>query len=191
MSDRGKNVFGKAIEPCGMDPVTGFYRDGCCTTGPEDRGLHEPARRRDLRCGEQLVARFEAGLGFDPLGDKHHEGDGRTPEGDYYITSKYISGFHRSLQLSYPNVADADRGLAEGQINRHQHASIRRATAACKLPPQTTDLGSLLQIHGGGGSVDWTLGCVAIDNDAIEAAYAFHLPGCRGGVPRTRVTIRP
>lgn len=153
--------------------------------------VHKAARRLDLRCGNKLAARYEAGLGFDPLGDKHHEGDGRTPEGEYYITGKYISRFHRSLQLSYPNVADAARGLAEGQISKRQHAAIVRANAWCKLPPQTTDLGSFLQIHGGGGSSDWTLGCVAIENDAIEAAYAFHLPGCRGGVPRTRVLIVP
>jgi uncharacterized protein (DUF2237 family) len=38
MGDR--NVLGGALEPCGTDPVTGFYRDGCCTTGPEDRGSH-------------------------------------------------------------------------------------------------------------------------------------------------------
>jgi uncharacterized protein (DUF2237 family) len=34
------NVLGGPLEPCGTDPVTGFYRDGCCTTGPEDVGLH-------------------------------------------------------------------------------------------------------------------------------------------------------
>jgi uncharacterized protein (DUF2237 family) len=35
-----RNVLGGELEPCGTDPVTGFYRDGCCTTGPEDRGSH-------------------------------------------------------------------------------------------------------------------------------------------------------
>ena len=38
MSDR--NVLGDELEPCGTDPLTGFYRDGCCTTGPEDLGSH-------------------------------------------------------------------------------------------------------------------------------------------------------
>jgi hypothetical protein len=38
MSDR--NVLGGEMEPCGFDPVTGFYRDGCCSTGPEDLGSH-------------------------------------------------------------------------------------------------------------------------------------------------------
>jgi uncharacterized protein (DUF2237 family) len=34
------NVLGGPLEPCGADPVTGFYRDGHCTSGPEDRGSH-------------------------------------------------------------------------------------------------------------------------------------------------------
>jgi uncharacterized protein (DUF2237 family) len=35
-----RNVLGGELEECGSDPVTGFYRDGCCTTGPEDMGSH-------------------------------------------------------------------------------------------------------------------------------------------------------
>ena len=35
-----RNVLGGELEPCGNDPVTGFYRDGCCSTGPEDLGRH-------------------------------------------------------------------------------------------------------------------------------------------------------
>lgn len=35
-----KNVFGEALEPCGQDPVTGFYRDGFCNTGAQDHGSH-------------------------------------------------------------------------------------------------------------------------------------------------------
>ena len=34
------NVLGGPLEPCGTDPMTGFYRDGCCNTGPEDLGNH-------------------------------------------------------------------------------------------------------------------------------------------------------
>ena len=34
------NVLGNELEPCGTDPMTGFFRDGCCHTGPEDRGSH-------------------------------------------------------------------------------------------------------------------------------------------------------
>ena len=35
-----KNVLGQELQPCGLDPLTGFYRDGCCATGAEDVGVH-------------------------------------------------------------------------------------------------------------------------------------------------------
>ena len=35
-----KNVLGDELEPCGFDPLTGFYRDGCCDTGGDDQGVH-------------------------------------------------------------------------------------------------------------------------------------------------------
>lgn len=38
MSER--NVLGGELEICGVDPMTGFYRDGTCTVGPHDAGLH-------------------------------------------------------------------------------------------------------------------------------------------------------
>ncbi len=35
-----RNVLGGELEPCGFDPLTGFFRDGCCATGPQDIGSH-------------------------------------------------------------------------------------------------------------------------------------------------------
>ena len=35
-----KNVLGGDLQPCSQDPLTGFYRDGCCNTGAEDVGVH-------------------------------------------------------------------------------------------------------------------------------------------------------
>lgn len=35
-----RNVLGDPLEPCGTEPLTGFYRDGCCSTGDQDFGLH-------------------------------------------------------------------------------------------------------------------------------------------------------
>ena len=35
-----KNVLGQELVPCSLDPVTGFFRNGCCETGPHDLGLH-------------------------------------------------------------------------------------------------------------------------------------------------------
>ncbi|EKV32553.1 hypothetical protein C882_2632 [Caenispirillum salinarum AK4] len=54
MSDRSEqtNVFGDALTPCSENPRTGFYRTGCCETGPQDLGLH-------LICAE-MTAEFLA-----------------------------------------------------------------------------------------------------------------------------------
>jgi hypothetical protein len=38
--DRSRNVLGEPLGECSGDPLTGFYRDGCCRTGPEDLGRH-------------------------------------------------------------------------------------------------------------------------------------------------------
>ncbi len=35
-----RNVLGGELQPCGFDPVTGFFRNGCCETGPHDPGMH-------------------------------------------------------------------------------------------------------------------------------------------------------
>ena len=38
-----RNVLGTELVPCNLDPVTGFYRNGCCDTGAEDVGVHAVA----------------------------------------------------------------------------------------------------------------------------------------------------
>ncbi|MDB4224077.1 DUF2237 domain-containing protein [Granulosicoccus sp.] len=40
MKEPSKNILGEELVPCGMDPITGFYRDGCCDTGSQDAGSH-------------------------------------------------------------------------------------------------------------------------------------------------------
>ena len=40
MSDPAKNVLGTALVPCSYDPLTGYYRDGCCNTDAHDQGSH-------------------------------------------------------------------------------------------------------------------------------------------------------
>lgn len=55
-----RNVLGGPLEECGTDPVTGFYRDGCCTSGPEDLGSHTICT---VVTTEFLA--FQAGVGND------------------------------------------------------------------------------------------------------------------------------
>ena len=40
-----KNVLGTELQPCSLDPLTGFYRDGCCNTGADDLGVHAVCAR--------------------------------------------------------------------------------------------------------------------------------------------------
>ena len=40
MSEKQKNVLGEELEDCSQDPLTGWYRDGCCNTDDNDRGVH-------------------------------------------------------------------------------------------------------------------------------------------------------
>ena len=57
---RSWNVLGGVLEPCSFDPLTGFFRDGCCATGPEDVGSHTV-------CAEMTAAflAFSASRGND------------------------------------------------------------------------------------------------------------------------------
>ncbi len=68
-----RNVFGEELEPCGRDPVTGFYRDGRCATGHEDTGIHTVCAEvtqkfldYSLAQGNDLVTPMEA-FGFPGL----------------------------------------------------------------------------------------------------------------------------
>ncbi|MFM1920082.1 MAG: hypothetical protein RLZZ303_1716 [Candidatus Hydrogenedentota bacterium] len=40
MPSQAMNVLGTPLQPCSMDPLTGFFRDGCCNTNGEDMGVH-------------------------------------------------------------------------------------------------------------------------------------------------------
>jgi murein L,D-transpeptidase YafK len=142
-------------------------------------------RRLSLYEGSRVVKTYRVSLGPQPAGPKRREGDGATPEGEYYIThANPRSRFHRSLGLSYPNAADARDGLARGLITRAERDAIATAIANRERPPQHTALGGDVFLHGGGTSTDWTLGCVALSDDDIDDLAARAPAG-------TRVTILP
>jgi len=135
-------------------------------------------RRRVLTvmaAGAPLVS-YPIALGFTPEGDKVEQGDGRTPEGEYYICERLDRDLAprygaRSMRLSYPNTDDAARGLEAGKIGESQRRAVERAIAARRMPPQNTALGSSIRIHGGGVESDWTAGCVALRDDDVIDLY--------------------
>jgi murein L,D-transpeptidase YafK len=145
----------------------------CDTTKDDYIVVRKSARNLALCRSGMLVANFQAGLGFAPTGDKVQEGDGKTPEGVFYVASLVPnSSYYKAFLISYPDAADAARGLAAGLITQAQHTAITQAQANCTVPPQTTQLGSYLEVHGNGGTSDWTLGCVAIANTGIDQLWA-------------------
>ena len=122
--------------------------------------------------GEKRIQSYNMVLGFEPKGDKETEGDGRTPEGDFYVFTKNPeSRFHLSLGVSYPSKEDAERGLKAGLISQTEHDEILAAIAEQRMPMQKTKLGGEIYIHGGGTSSDWTDGCVALDNDQMTELF--------------------
>lgn len=127
---------------------------------------------------ERLRKTYQIALGNTPTGHKRQQGDGKTPEGDYYLTHKNPkSNFYLSLGVSYPNISDADTGLKSGLITKRQHEAITTAIRTKSKPPQNTKLGGDIFIHGGGtgkllGLIkDWTLGCVALENEDIKELF--------------------
>jgi murein L,D-transpeptidase YafK len=129
-------------------------------------------RRLTLFDGDRKVRVYRIGLGFAPVGDKVRQGDGRTPEGSFYVCVKNVaSKFYRSLGLSYPNKEHAARGLRDGIVNRTQHDQIIRALANHQRPPWDTRLGGEIFIHGNGSSSDWTWGCVALDDSDMKELF--------------------
>jgi hypothetical protein len=134
--------------------------------------VRKSRRLLELYSGSKLLRTFRVGLGFNPLGDKRVQGDGRTPEGEFYVCVKNPrSKFYLSLGLSYPGREAAEHGLREGLITRSQHNSIMRALRQKRMPLQNTRLGGEIYIHGSGSGSDWTLGCVALDDRDMKELY--------------------
>jgi murein L,D-transpeptidase YafK len=129
-------------------------------------------RRLLLFDGDRPLRTYRIGLGFTPTGDKTRQGDGRTPEGSFYVCVKNeASKFYRSLGLSYPDKTHAARGLRAGLINRAQHDEIISALDRRQRPPWNTRLGGEIFIHGNGSSNDWTWGCVALDDTDMKELF--------------------
>lgn len=142
-------------------------------------------RRLTLYSNDKVVRAYPIGLGFSPVGDKARQGDGRTPEGEFYVCVKNASSrYYLSLGLSYPDKSHAERGFESGLITRAQFNEIARAIDKKIRPRWDTRLGGEIFIHGNGASSDWTLGCVALDNKDMKELF--------NAVPKgTLVVIEP
>lgn len=166
---------------------------------PQARIVVTKAQRTlELFNGEVLVKTYRAALGSNPAGHKQAQGDGRTPEGQFYLCSRNAkdSAFHIFLGLSYPALPDATRAVNSKVISWREYQIIRQRLAARGAPLWRTRLGGWVGIHGGTGgkfaqrkmqersSPDWTAGCVALTDKEIAELFA----ATKFGTP---VLIRP
>lgn len=137
-------------------------------TGPEVTRVEvsKSSRTMTLWHHDVILETYEVELGFDPLGHKFEEGDGRTPEGDYIVDRRNPnSEFYLSIGIDYPNAED---------IAAAEEAGV--------------DPGGDIFIHGTPRPFarvdDWTAGCIAVTNREMRQIYAMVQDG-------TPITILP
>ncbi|HRM75021.1 MAG TPA: L,D-transpeptidase family protein [Paracoccus sp. (in: a-proteobacteria)] len=118
-------------------------------------------RKMYLVSGKTAIKSYQINLGNQPIGDKQYEGDGKTPEGLYFIDRfNPNSRYHLSVGISYPSAQDVAQAAALG------------------LRP-----GGDIFIHGLGpegralNKADWTAGCIAVNDEEIEEIFAMLQPG--------------
>ena len=63
-------------------------------------------------------------------------------------------------------------------ISKSEYDSILKTNEKCQIPPQNTDLGSYIELHGGGVGRDWTWGCIALRDKEMSEVYEFSTEGC-------------
>jgi murein L,D-transpeptidase YafK len=119
--------------------------------------VEKSARKLHLLQRDKILKSFNIALGLAPDGDKHEEGDFKTPEGTYYLdTRNNNSDYFLSIRVSYPNADDVREAAARG-----------------------VSAGGQIMIHGQPNSPtyseayyqqqDWTNGCIAVSNsDMID-----------------------
>jgi murein L,D-transpeptidase YafK len=135
--------------------------------------VQKTERRLLLVDNKVLIRDYPVALGFQPMGDKYLRGDGRTPEGDFFVCVKNPSSkYYKGLGINYPSPKHAEEALLVGAITHEEYLRILRANQkGTLLPPDNTRLGGDIFIHGGGAGADWTLGCVALSNADIAELF--------------------
>ena len=138
------------------------------TAPPVDQLLiHKHERRLEVISNGQVMRSYRIALGREPTGHKRRRGDNRTPEGIYYIDWRHHSAhYNLSMHLDYPNLQDRAEARKRG-----------------------VDPGGMIMIHGTPvdehypewffKGLDWTNGCVALDNTSMQELWNLVPVGTR------------
>jgi len=131
--------------------------------------VEKKQRRLYIYKDKKVVGSFPVSLGNHPVEDKEKLGDGKTPEGIFWISRKLCSPkYYRSLCISYPRPQDVARAKAKG-VNPGGNITIH-------AQPKWNADG-----HGDSYSLahDWTEGCIAVTNETMNKLWY----AVREGVP--------
>lgn len=113
-------------------------------------------RRMEITRKGKLLFSFPINLGFSPMGNKVKEGDGKTPEGNYYLDMRYERNdkFYKSYKISYPNFED--RAIAQRRGVKPGYGVLIHGTSPLKR-----------------NAKDWTAGCIALANKDIDTLFKY------------------
>lgn len=112
-----------------------------------------------IYCKGLIVKSYKISLGRNPIGKKEFEGDNKTPEGQYFISSKNpVSGYYKNLGISYPNKFDIENA-------NHQN---RKPGGEIKIHGLKNGMGFLNKFQRW---FDWTRGCIALTNNEVDELY--------------------
>ncbi len=137
----------------------GKYQNLPLTENVDSIVIYKSKRQMKVYNQSALLKTYKVSLGPKPIGAKHFEGDGKTPEGMYHVDGKNPhSQYHKCLGVSYPSERDRIYARKAGKPT-----------------------GGDIKIHGlpnGKGALsaifkaeDWTAGCIALDDQEIDELY--------------------
>lgn len=180
-----------AADPASAAPALSVDSSECSVISKIE--IWKKDRAMVAHCAHGGGVAMRVALGREEDGPKRAGRDNRTPEGYYHIAgpARRSQKFHLFLPIDYPSRADAELGLALGTIDEPTYEQIVDALEDGRVPPQDTPLGGHVGFHGEGErwrgdsvSLNWTYGCIALDDDQIE----FLAERAPAGTP---VIIRP
>lgn len=148
-------------------------------TFPSDTTIQVDTKTKVLRIlsGTTVLREYpNISIGRRGTGSVRYQGDDKTPLGIFYISwINADSRFNRFYGLDFPKTPHALKALEQHRVTQWTFTEILDAQLRGDLPPQSTQLGGRIGIHGVGianaalqGQIDWTQGCIALTDQQIS-----------------------
>jgi murein L,D-transpeptidase YafK len=122
--------------------------------------IKKSERKLYLMNNGQIYRDYRIALGGNPSGSKQRQGDDRTPEGEYVLDWRTRdSKYYKSIHISYPNAKDLRTARSKG-VAAGGDIMIHGTPAQDEYPDWLFEV------------IDWTDGCIAVANDAMDVIWA-------------------